>query len=303
MSIQMRRQGKYIEDFIDEYVVLDLETTGLSPESNEIIEIGAILYKNGVKSSEFTTLIRPKSRISGFITNLTGISNEMVSTAPSIEEALPELMTFLGDKPVLAHNASFDLGFLNAAYHRCFGIPFPNDYLDTMRISRKLYPNERHRLQDLTARFGIRRDGAHRSMADCIMTQKAYECMRDHCRQQGISLRRKQTPKRFGSGLDLKELKIPEGEFDESHPLYGKCICITGALLRESRQELLQKVVNVGGIAVDSVTKKTEILVLGSKEERFGKGKKSSKILKAEKMMMDGHPIRILSEEELYKLL
>lgn len=303
MSIQMRRQGKYIEDFIDEYVVLDLETTGLSPESNEIIEIGAILYKNGVKSSEFTTLIRPKSRISGFITNLTGISNEMVSTAPSIEEVLPELMTFLGDKPVLAHNASFDLGFLNAAYHRCFGIPFPNDYLDTMRISRKLYPNERHRLQDLTARFGIRRDGAHRSMADCIMTQKAYECMRDHCRQQGISLSRKQTPKRFGSGLDLKELKIPEGGFDESHPLYGKCICITGALLRESRQELLQKVVNVGGIAVDSVTKKTEILVLGSKEECFGKGKKSSKILKAEKMMMDGHPIRILSEEELYQLL
>lgn len=303
MSIQMRRQGKYIEDFIDEYVVLDLETTGLSPESNEIIEIGAILYKQGVKSSEFTTLIRPKSRISGFITNLTGISNEMVSTAPSIEEVLPELMNFLGDKPVLAHNASFDLGFLNAAYHRCFGIPFPNDYLDTMRISRKLYPNERHRLQDLTARFGIRRDGAHRSMADCIMTQKAYECMRDHCRQQGISLRRKQTPKRFGSGLDLKELKIPEGGFDESHPLYGKCICITGALLRESRQELLQKVVNVGGIAVDSVTKKTEILVLGSKEERFGKEKKSSKVLKAEKMMMDGHPIRILSEEELYQLL
>lgn len=301
MSIQMRRQGKYIEDFIDEYVVLDLETTGLSPESNEIIEIGAILYKQGVKSSEFTTLIRPKSRISGFITNLTGISNEMVSTAPSIEEALPELMTFLGDKPVLAHNASFDLGFLNAAYHRCFGIPFPNDYLDTMRISRKLYPNERHRLQDLTARFGIRRDGAHRSMADCIMTQKAYECMRDHCRQQGISLRRKQTPKRFGSGLDLKELKIPEGGFDESHPLYGKCICITGALLRESRQELLQKVVNVGGVAVDSVTKKTEILVLGSKEEWTAR--KSSKVLKAEKMMSEGHPITIISEEELYRFL
>lgn len=133
--------------------------------------------------------MRPKTRISGFITNLTGISNDMVRFSPTIEEALPGLHGFLDGRPVLAHNASFDLGFLNAAYERHFGMPFPNDYLDTMRISRKLYPNERHRLQDLTERFGIEQDGAHRSMADCIMTQKAYECMREHCRRQGIVFR------------------------------------------------------------------------------------------------------------------
>lgn len=183
-----QKRGQYIEDFIDEYVVLDLETTGLSPMENEIIEIGAIAFRNGVKVGEFSTLIRPKLRISSFITNLTGISNDMVRTAPSIEVALPRLREFLKEQPVLAHNANFDLGFLHAAYHNYFGFPFPNDYLDTMRISRKLYKNARHRLQDLTERFGIERDGAHRSMADCMMTQKAYECMREHCIREGIQL-------------------------------------------------------------------------------------------------------------------
>lgn len=300
-SRSIRRAGKYIEDFLEEYVVLDLETTGLSPVTHEIIEIGAIAFRGGVKTGEYCTLVRPKTRISGFITNLTGISNDMVRFSPTIEEALPGLHGFLDGRPVLAHNASFDLGFLNAAYERHFGMPFPNDYLDTMRISRKLYPTARHRLQDLTERFGIERDGAHRSMADCIMTQRAYECMREHCRRNGIELKNKPKPNRFGSGLNLKELKRPENEVDKNHPLYGRCICITGALLRETRQELLQKVVNVGGVAVDSVTKKTEILVLGSKEEWTAR--KSSKVLKAEKMMSEGHPIRIMSEEELYRFL
>lgn len=180
------KRGQYIEDFLDEYVVLDLETTGLSPATHEIIEIGAIAFRSGVKVGEFSTLIKPKVRISNFITNLTGISNEMVRNAPFIEEALPMLREFLKDQALLAHNANFDLGFLEAVYTSCFGIPFPNDYLDTMRISKRLYKNTRHRLQDLTERFGIERDGAHRSMADCMMTHKAYEFMREHCRIEGI---------------------------------------------------------------------------------------------------------------------
>lgn len=295
--------GTYKEAFFEEYIVLDLETTGLSPVDCEIIEIGAILYKQGKKAAEFSALIKPKVPISSFITNLTGISNVMVAKEKGIEEVLPKLKDFLGAKVILAHNANFDVGFLRVAYERVLGEAFPNDYVDSMKISRKLFPKERHRLQDVTARFGVRREGAHRSISDCIMTHEVYEAMRGYCEREGISLAALPRKKQYGAGVDLKALVKPKDSPSESHPLFGKGVCVTGTLKTGSRQLLLQKILDRGGVPMDSVTKKTHILVIGDLALEKVQGKKSSKEEKAERYRDQGQPLVILKEEDFLQLL
>lgn len=164
-----------------DYTVIDFETTGLSPLDNEIIEIGAVAVRNSTVVDSFSMLVKPRVPISPFISSLTGITNEAVKNAPNIENCLPELLDFIGDDVVIGHNVTFDLGFLNAACERCTGRSFPNDYVDTLRISRKLYPQERHhRLCDLEKRFGLKNDSAHRALSDVMLTYECYRIMQQH---------------------------------------------------------------------------------------------------------------------------
>ena len=97
-----------------DYVVLDFETTGLSAATEKIIQIGAIKYTNHEKVAYLNTYVNPQRPISARITQLTGITNKMVEAAPVIENVIGELLKFIGEYPVVAHNASFDMGFLYA---------------------------------------------------------------------------------------------------------------------------------------------------------------------------------------------
>jgi len=173
------KRGSCLMAFLDDYVVLDLETTGLSPERDEIIEIGAVRVEGGAVTDAFSQLVDPGFPVSGFITNLTGISNAMLARAPGLDEILPRFRGFAGDWPVVGHNVTFDLGFLDAACRRRLGEPFANDWVDTMRLSRRLFPEYRHhRLCDLTERFGVEAPVSHRALADVMQTRDCYEYMR-----------------------------------------------------------------------------------------------------------------------------
>lgn len=175
--------GRCLYQFADSFVVLDIETTGLSALKNEIIEFAAVKVINGVVTDTFSTLIKPSVRIPYFITNLTGISNEDIASAPRIADILPQIRDFIGDSIVLGHNVTFDIGFLRANYERYLAEPFNNDYLDTMRISRRLFPNEaHHRLCDLENRFGLKNERAHRALSDVYLTLDAYEYMKNHAK-------------------------------------------------------------------------------------------------------------------------
>jgi DNA polymerase-3 subunit epsilon len=166
-------------EFFPDYVVVDLETTGLSPCSDAIIEFGAVRVCGGELADAFSQLVSPGFPVSSFITGLTGISNRMLADAPTLSQVLPEFLRFVGDTPVVGHNVSFDLGFLNAACRRVLGTGFPNDYADTMRLSRRLFPEYRHhRLCDLTERFCIDAPESHRALADVLQTRGCYEYMR-----------------------------------------------------------------------------------------------------------------------------
>ncbi len=151
-------------------VALDLETTGLNPHNDEIIEIGAVHFKGSRVEEEWQTLINPGREISPFITRLTGITNAMVQNAPRLDDVLEELVDFVGDKPVLGHNVSFDLSFLNER-----GALTHNRALDTYDLASILLPTaSRYNLAALGQTLGIPFPATHRALDDARVTGHAY---------------------------------------------------------------------------------------------------------------------------------
>lgn len=154
------------------FVAIDVETTGLSPVANELIEVSAIKYNGSKKLDTFTTLIKPKTKIPYYITNITGITNEMVQNSPVVEEIMPSLIEFIGSNPIVAHNANFDYKFIQNYSNNAFS---KNTLIDTVQIGRKLYPNlPNHKLGTIAKHIGITEDGFHRAEFDCECCARIY---------------------------------------------------------------------------------------------------------------------------------
>jgi DNA polymerase-3 subunit epsilon len=153
-------------------VVLDFETTGLSPNLGErAIEVGAVLVNNNQIVDRFQSLMNPGKRISGFIENYTGISNKMLSSAPSIGTVMGELKNFIGNHHLVAHNASFDARFLDAEFGR-IKHKRHNEFACSLLLSRRIYPEApNHKLETLVRYKNLKTDGTHhRALADAEMT-------------------------------------------------------------------------------------------------------------------------------------
>lgn len=174
-----RKKGNYIKAFPSDYTVVDIETTGLSASTNEIIEISALKVRNDKIINRFSSLIKPQKPIGSFITNLTGITNDMVSTAPDITKVLPEFTDFLEEDCIIGHNVHFDINFIYENLKRHFDKELLNDYTDTMRLSRKYCKFKSHRLSYLAEQFDISTEGHHRALNDCIMTYEIYKKIKE----------------------------------------------------------------------------------------------------------------------------
>jgi DNA polymerase III epsilon subunit family exonuclease len=172
--------GKRINQFIDTYVVFDLETTGLSCFEHEIIEIGAIKVENNRVVDTYSSFVKPKNNIPYYITRINGISNQMVKNAPGIDSVLTEFLEFTGEHPLLGHNIiSFDMKFINVVSEELYGAGVHNDYIDTLILSRQHLRNiKSHSLSSLCQYFNIDTSGAHRALADCEMTNRVYQALR-----------------------------------------------------------------------------------------------------------------------------
>jgi len=165
--------------FPPSYVVVDIETTGVSPTKNEIIELSAIKVVNNETTETFSTLIKPKGRISSFITSLTGISNQMVSDKEPIENVIGNFFNFVGNSIVLGHNVRFDMSFIKINCKKILGFDFTNPTIDTLRISRLLLPEvKNHKLSTLAEHYGISSAGHHRGLFDCEMTYQLHQKLR-----------------------------------------------------------------------------------------------------------------------------
>lgn len=151
----------------NDYVIFDIETTGLSPESEMITEIGAVKMVGGRVVDRFSQLIDPKRPIPQNIVELTGITDEMVEGKPEISQVLPEFLSFCGkDAVIVAHNAKFDMGFVRF-WARKLGYEINNRVEDTLELSRELFPDEKsHKLNTVAARLGVSLENHHRAVDD-----------------------------------------------------------------------------------------------------------------------------------------
>lgn len=181
-------KGNSLLKFPEDYVIIDIETTGLSLKNNEIIEIGAVKVCNNQITSIFQSLIRPKKPINDYISNLTGITNEMVVDASSESEVLDSFISFAGGHILIGHNINFDINFL---YDHCvthLGYGLKNDFIDIMELMRKkqvLVKN--NKLMMLCVKFVIQNSNTHRALSDCLgmndffqylkLQQKPIECI------------------------------------------------------------------------------------------------------------------------------
>lgn len=176
------KKGKMLIEVPDDYTVVDIETTGLSPEGSEIIEISAIKYRARAAVNQFSTLVKPKGRISWFITNLTGITQEMASMGMEITQALSSFKGFLGDDIIVGYNVNFDINFLYDNLMAHFGVPLSNDYVDVLRFARKYLPElPNHRQVTVAEYFGLSIEGAHRAAKDCLICNGCLEGIRNSC--------------------------------------------------------------------------------------------------------------------------
>lgn len=304
-------KGRNLIEFPTDYVAVDLETTGTSPQWDRIIEIGAVRVKDGKPVATFQELINPGFKINSFIEELTGITNDMLAAAREETQVVSEFMGFIaGDDVFVGHNiASFDLNFLYDAGER-IATPVSNDFVDTMRIARKLHANwKHHRLRDLTEHFDIANKNAHRALADAQATHECFENMRNEAIESAGSIEsfcataRKKTT---GPAFDWGEIKPTVEEFDETHPFYGKEVAVTGSVGGGwAQKDVAQAVVNCGGTFAPKLKKKTtNFLIVGDYSKcRELDGKLSSKHVTALKMQKEGKDITILSPDSFFDLI
>lgn len=170
---------KNLNKFVDDYVLVDIETTGLSPITDEIIEIGAIKVKQNKIVDKYNELIKVNREISPFITNLTGITNEMLQTGKNPITVYKEFIDFIGENVIIGHNVNFDLGFLTDKCKKYINYNLTNDYVDTMYLARKLVKDTmNYKLGTLAEYFNVSYEGAHRGLKDVEITYEVYNCLR-----------------------------------------------------------------------------------------------------------------------------
>jgi len=171
----MARESKTKKDNKEVEVIIDVETTGLDYTRERIIEFAGIKLVNGKVKEKFETLINAKQHIRKSSQAIHGISEEDLENAPEEEEIYPKIFEFIGDAPVVAHNAVFDYSFLNRTSKRLYDKPFENNYVDTQMMFKEVYPQyESCGLDTMVGVFGTTNKKRHRAMGDAMALAKCY---------------------------------------------------------------------------------------------------------------------------------
>ena len=173
--------------FDSEFVAFDLETTGLNAGEDRIIEIGAVVLKNGKEIERFQTLVDPERKLSQKIIDLTGINDEMLVGAPKIEEVLPDFLGFVGDRVVVAHNAKFDTGFVRAECER-LGYTYNLTSVDTLPLSQQLMPQlNKYKLDVVAKALKLPNFNHHRAGDDAKICGLIMAKLAEMLKEQGIT--------------------------------------------------------------------------------------------------------------------
>ena len=162
------------------YAAVDIETTGLDPKQDKIIEIGAVRVERGLICGQFSTFVNPRRKLEPRIEELTGITDAMVSGAPDIGEVIGQVMDFCGGLPILGHHVIFDYSFLKRAAVNS-GLSFEKNGIDTLALCRRFMPEEEKKnLSSACRYFGVEPQTAHRALSDAVSAHLLYQAMFRH---------------------------------------------------------------------------------------------------------------------------
>lgn len=202
------KRGSPLKDYVKNYTVFDLETTGIRPDYDSIIEISAVKVMDGSVTDTFSSLVNPGRRIPYGATVVNGISDEMVEDEPAIDIVFPQFIEFIGEDILVGHNIhSFDMKFIWRAAEELFGQTIGNNYVDTLPMARRSLPQlAHHKLVDIASYYGISVAGAHRALNDCMMNQQCFELMA----QENVNYVQKICPR---CGSELRRRNGRYGEF------------------------------------------------------------------------------------------
>ena len=162
------------------YVAIDLETTGLDPKRERIIEIGAVRVEQGEITGQFSTFVNPRMELEPRIVELTGIRDEMLAGAPEIGGVIGEILAFCGELPLLGHHVIFDYSFLKRAAVNA-GTTFERNGIDTLKLCRRFMPGEEKKnLAAACAWFEVVQEEAHRALGDAVSAHRLYQKLKEH---------------------------------------------------------------------------------------------------------------------------
>lgn len=290
---------------ICDYIVLDLETTGLE-SYDRITEISAIKFQNNIEIDRFHTLINPETEITQRITDITGITNFDVRNAPVFSDIAEQFDSFLGNFPIVAHNVHFDAGFLIRSFTAA-GCPKTFDCIDTVDLAKLAFCGlKRYKLDSLCTELHItNQKQSHRAEDDAERVAKLFDLCRDALRNGWTvdDIHRKHRAYLDSLVIHPKDFK-PKGPIDPESPLYKKTVAFTGDF-SVKRKQLAQQAVNAGAILRVSVTPTLDYLVIGAPNTAvIGPDGVSRKEKEARALIESGNAkLRILSEIEFEQTL
>jgi DNA polymerase-3 subunit epsilon len=299
-----------------DFVALDLETA--TWDRSSICEIGIAIVKKSTISARHSWLIKPPfNYYDSFNIGIHGITPAMTEKSPEFFEAWKIVEPHLSGKIIVAHNVSFDMYALRDAFVN-HNVDFPNfDFVCSYRAATRIIKGlNSYKLPFLCDYFNINIENYHRAGDDAAACAKLFIKLMEHANANSIhdlekrcglnrgtfapmSFRSCLTNKKYNTPVKAKDI-VGNSEFaDPDSILFGKRVCLTGALTNLTRQTAQQIIADIGGIPVDSVTSKTDVLIVGQQDFRaVGESGMSSKQRKAIDLSSKGKPIVILSEED-----
>lgn len=296
---------KSIIEFPNDYVVIDIETTGRNTRQDEITELAAIKYRDGQEIARYSQLVKTQQPVRGFVVMLTGITNKKLESQPTIDSVIGAFADFVGNDILIGHNiAAFDAVFIADAYEKHLGRALENPCVDTMRIGKKLCPGlPSYSLEALSSHLCVDYRFSHRGSVDCEITNACYQKMRDMILENGTVESFKEKFKKKEAEDQIGKMVANTSDICAGHPLFEKNIVFTGALLL-TRAEAMQLAVDFGAVPQKGVTTKTDFLVVGTQDiDRVGTDGMSSKEEKAIRFNESGKAnIKIITEDEFIKM-
>ena len=294
---KIRRKGQEWPDFISDYTMLDIETTGLNPYRDHVTELGAVKVRANKVVDEFSQLVvYPRSNhVPSFITKLNGITEDLLlEKGKPVKEAMTAFRTFIGDDIVIGYNVNFDLNFLYDLARK-FHLPeLSNNYVDVLRLARVYYPQQHNRLLDCIQRAGIAQVEQHHGLADSLDTKKVYDDFRQHFTPELL-----QEAQGKLKNIDLLQEELEVWELGFRNPINNKKIAFAPEV-EINGTEAAQMVNNMNGIAQSGVKADTDYLIM-SDDGFFSKN--NPETLKAREFNHAGSKIKRLSESYFLNML